>query len=338
MHMADALLSPAVGTTFWAAGAGAIAYSAKKLGSGGLEEKSVPLMGVLGAFVFTAQMINFTIPGTGSSGHIGGGILLAALLGPYPAFLTLSAVLIIQALFFADGGLLALGANIFNIAWIPCLLTYPMLFRPLFKNNPTARTLSVATILSVVLGLLAGAFMVVLQTTASGVTALPFGTFAALMLPIHLAIGLVEGLATAAVLLFVFQTRPDLLGGTAQVKSGKMSLSRKNVLVIFVVAALLLGGLVALFASANPDGLEWSIERAAGVAELEAGAGLHEAGAALQEKTALLPDYQLPQSDNESLGTSVSGLLGGTMTFAAALAVGWLLKRFKKRAALKPNA
>lgn len=98
MHMADALVSPAVGGIMLAASAGAIAYSAYKC-KDDLDEKKIPLMGVMGAVIFAGQMINFTIPGTGSSGHIGGGILLAALLGPFPAFLTLTAVLLIQALF-----------------------------------------------------------------------------------------------------------------------------------------------------------------------------------------------------------------------------------------------
>ena len=111
MHMADALLSPAVGGAMWAGSLGALIYCAKKMKEK-MDEKMIPLMGVLGAFIFAGQMINFTIPGTGSSGHIGGGMLLAILLGPYAAFLVIASVLVIQALFFADGGLLALGANI----------------------------------------------------------------------------------------------------------------------------------------------------------------------------------------------------------------------------------
>ena len=103
MHMADALISPAVGGAMWAATAGLTVYSAKKLKKD-LDEHLVPLMGVLGAFIFAAQMINFTIPATGSSGHLGGGMILAILLGPYAAFLVMASVLTIQALFFADGG------------------------------------------------------------------------------------------------------------------------------------------------------------------------------------------------------------------------------------------
>ena len=107
MHMSDALLSPSVAFAMCAASGAAIAWSVAKIKKEELSEKKLPIMAVAGAFVFAAQMINFTIPATGSSGHIGGGILLAALLGGAPALLTISAVLVIQCLFFADGGLLA---------------------------------------------------------------------------------------------------------------------------------------------------------------------------------------------------------------------------------------
>ena len=106
MHMADALLSPAVGGTMLAVSVGVLACSIRDIRKN-FQESRIPLMGVAGAFVFAAQMVNFAIPGTGSSGHIGGAVLLAALLGPSPAFLVMAGVLLIQALFFADGGLLS---------------------------------------------------------------------------------------------------------------------------------------------------------------------------------------------------------------------------------------
>lgn len=133
MHMADALISPVVGGTMWLGVAGLAAYSAQKV-TKSLDEQKIPLMGVLGAFVFAAQMINFTIPGTGSSGHLGGGMLLAILLGPYAAFLTIASVLTIQALFFADGGLLALGCNIFNLGFFPCFIAYPLIYKQIVRD------------------------------------------------------------------------------------------------------------------------------------------------------------------------------------------------------------
>ena len=139
MHMADALLSQAVGGTMWAATAALIGYSAKKVQKT-LDDQTIPLMGVLGAFIFAAQMINFTIPATGSSGHLGGGMILAILLGPYAAFLTMASVLTIQALFFADGGLLALGCNIFNLGFFPCFLVYPLIYQKNCRAQSDSRT------------------------------------------------------------------------------------------------------------------------------------------------------------------------------------------------------
>ena len=107
MHMADGFISPAVGCTMWAASAAITTLCARKVRQE-KEMRLVPLMGVLGAFIFACQMLNFTIPGTGSSGHLGGGLILAVLLGPYAGFLVMAAILTVQALFFADGGLLAL--------------------------------------------------------------------------------------------------------------------------------------------------------------------------------------------------------------------------------------
>jgi cobalt/nickel transport system permease protein len=330
MHMADALLSPAVGATMYAASAVAIAYSVSKIKKDDLSEKKVPVMAVSGAVVFAGQMINFAIPATGSSGHIGGGMLLAGLLGAFPALLAIAAVLIIQCLFFADGGLLALGCNIFNMGVIPCLLVYPLLYRRILAKGITYRRIGVASVVGVVVGLQLGAFGVVLETTLSGISALPFGAFVLLMQPIHLAIGVVEGLVTAAVLSFVFSMRPELLesaaGGTAIPKTASM----KKVLAALVCVAALVGGLLSLFASANPDGLEWAIERVTGAAELEAGGGVFDAFASVQESFAFLPDYSFPSSETAA-GTSVSGIVGGVLTCALAGLAGLLISLFKKR-------
>ena len=155
-----------------------IGFSIKKINQEH-DDRKIPLMGVMGAFIFAAQMINFTIPGTGSSGHIGGGILLCLILGQYPAFLSLCSVLIIQCLFFGDGGLLALGCNIFNMGILPCFVAYPLIVKPLLKKNITSSRVLLASILGVVVGLEMGAFAVVLQTLASNITESQFrrGTF-----------------------------------------------------------------------------------------------------------------------------------------------------------------
>ena len=149
MHMADALLSPAVGGAMCALSAGTIAYCSSKVRKE-LDDSKVPLMGVLGAFIFAAQMINFTIPVTGSSGHLGGGLILAILLGPYAAFLTIASVLVVQALFFADGGLLALGCNIFNLGFFPAFIAYPFIYKKIIGNQPTATRISAASIVAAI--------------------------------------------------------------------------------------------------------------------------------------------------------------------------------------------
>lgn len=132
MHMADALVSATVAGTMYALSAGAAAYSVKKFVLRMTTKNSCH--GSYGCIYFAAQMINFTIPGTGSSGHLCGGMLLTALLGPYAAFLTLISVLLIQCLFFADGGLLAFGCNVWNMAFYGCFLGYFLVWKPIIKK------------------------------------------------------------------------------------------------------------------------------------------------------------------------------------------------------------
>ena len=191
MHMADALVAPAVAATMYVCSGGAAGFSVKKVRLES-DPKKIPVMGVMGAFVFAAQMINFTIPGTGSSGHLCGGMMLTALLGPYAAFLTMIGVLLIQCLLFADGGLLALGCNIWNMAFYGCFLGYFLFWRPMMKKGMSRGKIVGASILGCVVTLQLGAFSVALETLASGITDLPFSVFVATMQPIHLAIGLVE--------------------------------------------------------------------------------------------------------------------------------------------------
>jgi len=325
MHMADSLLSGIVGSTMSAVSAGFIGWSVVKIKKDNLPEKKIPLMAVSGAFIFAAQMINFAIPGTGSSGHIGGGIMLAALLGSYPSLLTISAVLIIQSLFFADGGLLALGCNIFNLGVIPCLFVYPLLFKPFVKKKLSPVSISIASVIAVVAGLQLGAFCLVLQTYASGISQLPFGTFTLLMQPIHLAIGVFEGIITAAVLCFVYKMRPEILESS--------NAQTKNVVVAIAAAAILVGGLFSIFASEKPDGLEWAMEKTAGTTELEFIDTIVERADGIREATAIMPDYNFKSAGEEAsaAGTSTAGLLGAGLTFALAGGTAFVISAVKKR-------
>jgi cobalt/nickel transport system permease protein len=314
-----------------AASAGAIGYAVKKTANIG-DDRKIPIMGVLGAFVFAGQMINFTIPGTGSSGHIGGGILLAAVLGPYPALLTLASVLLIQCLFFADGGLLAYGCNVFNMGVIACFFAYSLIFKPIVKGGLSKGRIVFASILAVVAGLQAGAFCVVLETLFSGVTELPFKTFVLLMQPIHLAIGIVEGLVTAAVLCYVHAIRPELLDsaeGSAPVPAG---IPLKKTVISFIALAAITGGLLSIFASAYPDGLEWSMEKTAGTAELEREGAVYEAASSVVEAAAFMPDYGFPnEEEGGPLGTAAAGIIGSGITVLIAGGIGVLIRLGRNR-------
>jgi cobalt/nickel transport system permease protein len=339
MHMADALLSPAVGGAMWAGSLGTIIYCAKKLKEK-MDEKMIPLMGVLGAFIFAGQMINFTIPMTGSSGHIGGGMLLAILLGPYAAFLVIASVLMVQALFFADGGLLALGANIWNLGIYPCFIGYPLIYRAIVRKNKSPKLITFATVLSVVIGLQLGALSVVLETKMSGITELPLSTFLLLMQPIHLAVGLIEGFATAGIVIYVRTLRPDIVDNLEGVKSLSTAGSLKKVLVVMAIFTVVTGGALSWFASTHPDGLEWSIEKIYGKPEVPERANpLKESLSKLQEKTAVLPDYSLPSKEEHegnpawpavNPGTSLSGIVGGAMVLGFIFILGIGIKIMRK--------
>ena len=181
MHMADALIVPGTAGVMFAASGAAAAYSIYKVRQENAPEK-VPVMGVMGAFVFAAQMINFTIPGTGSSGHLCGGLLLSAILGPYAAFLTMIGVLLVQCLFFADGGLLALGCNIWNMAFYGCFVGALLIWKNLMKNGASKGKITLSSILGCVITLQMGAFSVCVETYVSGISSLPFGAFLTAML------------------------------------------------------------------------------------------------------------------------------------------------------------
>lgn len=328
MHMGDVLISPEVGGTMLAAAVGVTAVSIKKVKE--MDEKKLPLMGVMAAFVFASQMINFTIPGTGSSGHLGGGLLLAILLGPYAGFLSMAAILLIQALFFADGGYLAYGCNLINMGFFACFIAYPLVYKFITRTKLSKTRVTIGSIAASIIGLQLGAFSVVLETLLSGKTELPFSQFVGAMQGIHLAIGLVEGIVTAAVVSFVLRVRPDIIGEDVQNSSKK---GNRTIIAGFLAAALVLGGIVSLFASANPDGLEWSIGKVTG-AELQGNSQVHQALEKAQEKTAILPDYgfkNASETGGEATGTVVSGIVGSGITLGVIVLIGFVIKYLKRR-------
>lgn len=326
--MSDALVSTAVGGTMLVATVGVATYSVKKLKKDEEIERKIPIMGVVGAFVFAAQMINFSIPGTGSSGHIGGGLLLSAVLGPWGGFLTMAAILLVQALFFGDGGLLAYGCNVINMGFFGCIVGYNIIFKAIVNKAYNKKQIFIGSILGVVVGLQLGAFSVAIETLLSGITELPFKTFIVFMQPIHLAIGLVEGLITAIVLSFVYENRPEILDNF---NSTSNKISFKKIIAIFMILAVVIGGAISLFASGNPDGLEWSIGKTSGSEELENKESIHKALSNIQEKTSFLPDYSFgadnPTEFIEKAGTIVSGVVGVFITLGVAIIIGKSVKR-----------
>jgi cobalt/nickel transport system permease protein len=340
MHMADALISPIVGGAMWIASGTAATVAAKSLRRHA-ESSNVPLMGVMGAFVFAAQMLNFAIPGTGSSGHLGGGLLLAVLLGPEAGLVVIASILAVQALLFADGGLLALGCNIFNMGVLPAFVALP-LFRRIVADRWTRPRVIAASILAAQVGSLLGASAVVIETTLSGIASLPFAAFALAMLPIHAAIAVAEGLITASVLLFVQRAQPDLLA-----RIEHRPAHARHVIATLAATATIMSTALCWFASNEPDGLEWSIARVspdAGQGRLAA-SRIHDTVASIQARISLLPDYRFraaePFDDSRAWGTpdagaSVSGLLGGGITLGAVVAIGLLLRRRHTRKPADP--
>ena len=235
MHLGNGIICPVTGIPMLAIAGAAAIYAYKKAKNDFSKDKIFSAAAAAG-LVFALQMINFSIPQTGSSGHIIGGILLSALIGRYAGFLAMCSILIVQAVFFADGGLLALGCNIFNMGVLSCFVAYPLLYKPLAKcSKPVA-----GTILASVGALQLGSIAVVLEGALSGSIAMSsVWNFTGLMQMIHIPIGLVEGIVTAAV-----------------VVAAKFA-SPKKLSYFLSITAVILAGVISPYASQKPDGLEW---------------------------------------------------------------------------------
>ena len=266
------------------------------------------------------------------------------LLGPYAGFITLSSVLVIQALFFADGGLLALGANIWNMGFYTSFVGW-LIYKLIVGKNPSQLRISLAVIVASVVCLELGALSVVGETILSGISELPFQQFGLLMLGIHLPIGLIEGIITVGVLNLVYRIRPGLIQESLGVKGKEAgALSYRSIAFGFALSAIVIGGGLAWFASAHPDGLEWSIFKSYGEEELAFSGKIQEKIAQVQEKIAILPDYGFKVSESEkgeeieqeeswpniSLGTSLAGIFGSIFVLVIAGGIGFGIARLKK--------
>ena len=236
MHLGNSIICPVTGIPMLVAAGAMVVWAFKKAKKDFTKDSILPAV-ALTSFVFALQMINFSIPTTGSSGHIVGAILLAALLGPYTGFLAICGILLVQALFFADGGLMALGCNIFNMGILACFAAYPLIYKPLADRKRPVTGAILASIAALQLGSIA----VVIESFISGSTS-NFAMFASLMQSIHFAIGIIEGIFTAAVIVI----------------ANKTAISKKFSYCISGLA-LILAGFISQYASTKPDGLEWSL-------------------------------------------------------------------------------
>jgi cobalt/nickel transport system permease protein len=286
LHIPDGFLSITVSIVCWLVSAITLSVAISRANKS-LGERQVPLMGVMAAFIFAAQMINFPVAG-GTSGHLLGGTLAAITLGPWAGMLVMTAVIAVQALLFQDGGLLVMGANILNMGLITVAIGYG-LYRGVSSIGSRTLKLAVAGI-AAWLSVMAGALFTSLQLWLSGTSQLQVVIPA--MLTVHALIGLGEALITVAALTFILQTRPDLIGENSASTRGSRSWVVAGVLVSLVVV------LLAPLASTDPDGLE----RVAG------NLGFLSKGASTSYQ--LIPNYTLPFLGQTNLSTIVAGVIG----------------------------
>ena len=185
-----------------------------------------------------------------------------------------------------------------------------------------------AAVLASVISTTTGALLVVFQTMMSRISSLPPAPFAAMMIPIHVAIGIVEGILTGIIVLVVARLRPEL----ANPSPTALRRNTRILIVGLLAAAVIIGGLISWFASSNPDGLEWSIARVAGEAEPDQrGGGVFSASAWLQNRLSFLPDYEFREGDSRNSATTVSGLIGGGITLGIVLIAGVLIRKKTKK-------
>lgn len=358
MHLGNEVLSPAVAAGFGAVSAACLVVCGRRARTR-LEGRQLPLMGMMGALVFAAQMVNFQILG-GSSGHLGGGAMLAIALGPEAAVFVMSAVLFIQALVFNDGGLLALGANVFNIGIVPALLG-ALLFRVVAGGAPgatrSAGRFYLGCFLAGFLGVAAGAVMVPLQIGLSGLLrdGVSLSWFFGTMAWVHLLIGAVEGVVTFLVLAGVHRTMPQLLPQAPNVEG---RVGARAVLASLAAVVLVTGVFFSMMASGLPDGLEYVLgvevadsgegtARSAGGRKIVGEPGddtLMARASEVQERIAVWPDYTRPadpapaDGEEEARGffhwdsfRAVSAVAGAAATLLLAFLLGKLLSARARR-------
>jgi len=301
MHIPDGFLSVAVSLVLWIVSIAVIAYALKRVGRD-LGERQVPLMGVLAAAIFAGQMLNFTVAG-GTSGHLMGAAIATILLGPWAAILVLTTVVGVQALIFQDGGLLVLGANIFNMGVVGVSVSF-FVYQTIFRLAKGQRWgIFVGGFLAAWFSIVIAALGVALQLALSGTS--PANLAVPTMAGIHAIIGIGEGLITLGALAMIYAARPDLLAVGKKGPAGGIALWVGGLLIALALAV------ASPLASAHPDGLEW-------VAEQE---GFLETAQGPMYK--IIPDYVLPGVSNEAMATILAGIIGTLIVFGVTLVVAY---------------
>ena len=305
LHIPDGFLIPVVSFIFWIATIIMVGLAISKTNKT-LGEKQIPLMGVMAAFIFAAQMLNFPVAG-GTSGHFLGGALAAVVLGPWAGILVMTAVVGVQALLFQDGGLLVMGANIFNMGILTAVIGYG-LYRLAINRTKVIR-LTVAGI-GAWLATMTAALLTSLQLWVSGTSRLEVVIPA--MLGVHLLIGIGEALITVAALAFIEQTRPDLLSADVTASQGG-----RGWIVAGVIVSLL-AVLISPLASGNPDGLERVAE------------DLGFLNLGLDAPYQILPDYTIPFLGETAISTILAGVVGALVVLGLLILVGRNLRGTKR--------
>ena len=301
LHIPDGFLSLAVSLICWVLAIVGVGVALRRSGRA-LGERQVPLMGVLAAFIFAAQMLNFTVAG-GTSGHLVGGTLAGILLGPWAGILTMTTVVAIQALLFQDGGLLVMSANILNMGIIATLVGYGIYRAVRLLAGERRWGLPAGGFLGAWASVVVTAVAVAIQLAFSGTS--PLIVALPTMVGVHILIGIGEGLITVGALTFIATVRRDLLEPTGAEKGG----------VRWAVAGLLLAlgvTLLAPLASSQPDGLERVAEDWGFIEK------------AVDASYELIPDYVLPGISNRAVATIAAGIVGALIVAGVALGIAWL--------------
>ncbi|MFD3910579.1 energy-coupling factor ABC transporter permease [Streptomyces sp. NPDC058603] len=335
MHVPDGFIDLPVSAASGAVAAGAVAVSLRGARRE-LDERTAPLAGLVAAFIFAVQMLNFPVA-AGTSGHLLGGALAAILVGPYTGVLCISVVLLMQGILFADGGLTALGVNITDMAVVTTLVSYA-LFRALVKLLPrTRRSVTVSSFVAALVSVPAAALAFTFFYWIGGTTDIPIGKVLTGMAGVHVLIGIGEAAITALTVGAVIAVRPDLVYGArglsaplklrvggelvdAAPESGPEPVAARSTRTLWatgLVTALVLAGFVSFYASANPDGLE----------KVAADQGIDRKTEPHHTADSPLADYGVRDIDDARISGGLAGVIGVGATVAVGSGVFWVVRR-----------